>query len=54
MTLNGIEDLIESPFFPANYITEAVDQTRGWFYSLLALSTLIAGKPPTSVASCWA
>ena len=50
MTLNGIEDLIESPFFPANYITEAVDQTRGWFYSLLALSTLIAGKP--SYESC--
>ena len=50
ITLNNIDDLIESPFFPANYITEAVDQTRGWFYSLLALSTLIADKP--SFESC--
>jgi isoleucyl-tRNA synthetase len=39
-------ELIESPLFPADYITEAIDQTRGWFYSLLALSTLIADKPP--------
>ncbi len=31
--------------FPAEYICEAVDQTRGWFYSLLATSTLIAGEP---------
>ena len=31
LTLNGVEDLIASPLFPANYITEAVDQTRGWF-----------------------
>ena len=45
-----MDDLIASPLFPANYITEAVDQTRGWFYSLLALSTLIAGKP--SYESC--
>ena len=50
VTLNGVDDLIASPLFPANYITEAVDQTRGWFYSLLALSTLIAGKP--SYESC--
>jgi len=27
--------------FPADFITEAIDQTRGWFYSLLAISTLI-------------
>src|SRR6185503_17751729 len=27
--------------FPANFISEAIDQTRGWFYSLLAVSTLI-------------
>ena len=50
LTLNGVDDLIASPLFPANYITEAVDQTRGWFYSLLALSTLIAGRP--SYESC--
>ncbi len=30
--------------FPADYICEAVDQTRGWFYSLLAVSTLLFGK----------
>ncbi len=50
VSLDGVEDLIASPLFPANYITEAVDQTRGWFYSLLALSTLIAGK--SSYESC--
>jgi len=32
--------------FPADFISEAVDQTRGWFYSLLAVSTLIFNKAP--------
>ena len=32
--------------FPAQFISEAVDQTRGWFYSLLAISTLIFNKAP--------
>ncbi len=32
--------------FPANFITEAIDQTRGWFYSLLAVSTAIFDEPP--------
>ncbi|MFH1373612.1 MAG: isoleucine--tRNA ligase [bacterium] len=32
--------------YPADFISEAVDQTRGWFYSLLAISTLLFGKPP--------
>lgn len=32
--------------FPAEFISEAVDQTRGWFYSLLAVSTLIFDKAP--------
>ena len=32
--------------FPAAFISEAVDQTRGWFYSLLAISTLIFNKAP--------
>jgi isoleucyl-tRNA synthetase len=32
--------------FPANFISEAVDQTRGWFYTLLAIGTLIFGRPP--------
>ena len=32
--------------FPADFISEAIDQTRGWFYSLLAISTLIFNKAP--------
>ncbi len=32
--------------YPADFISEAVDQTRGWFYSLLAISTLLYDKPP--------
>ena len=32
--------------FPADFISEAVDQTRGWFYSLLAISTLLFDKAP--------
>jgi isoleucyl-tRNA synthetase len=36
--------------FPANYICEALDQTRGWFYSLLAVSTLLYGR--TSYETC--
>ncbi|MCB6610269.1 isoleucine--tRNA ligase [[Clostridium] symbiosum] len=32
--------------FPADFISEAVDQTRGWFYSLLAISTLIFNQAP--------
>ena len=32
--------------FPANFISEAVDQTRGWFYTLLAIGTLIFDKAP--------
>ncbi len=31
--------------FPANFISEGIDQTRGWFYSLLAISTLLFDKP---------
>lgn len=31
--------------FPADFISEAVDQTRGWFYSLLAISTLLFDEP---------
>jgi isoleucyl-tRNA synthetase len=36
------EDLFEKRF-PAQFISEAIDQTRGWFYSLLAISTLVRG-----------
>lgn len=32
--------------FPANFIAEGIDQTRGWFYTLLVLSTALFGKPP--------
>ncbi|MCL6637587.1 MAG: isoleucine--tRNA ligase, partial [Alicyclobacillus sp.] len=32
--------------YPADYICEAIDQTRGWFYSLLAISTLVTGQAP--------
>ncbi len=32
--------------YPGDFISEAVDQTRGWFYSLLAISTLLFDKPP--------
>ncbi|MBR5473843.1 MAG: isoleucine--tRNA ligase [Lachnospiraceae bacterium] len=39
------KELFESQF-PAQFISEAVDQTRGWFYSLLAISTLIFHKAP--------
>jgi isoleucyl-tRNA synthetase len=37
------EDRFESNF-PADFISEAIDQTRGWFYSLLAISTLLRGR----------
>ena len=39
------KELFESQF-PAQFISEAVDQTRGWFYSLLAESTLLFNKAP--------
>ena len=39
------QDVFEQQF-PADFISEAMDQTRGWFYSLLAISTLIFNKAP--------
>ena len=39
------QDLFKQQF-PADFISEAVDQTRGWFYSLLAISTLIFNQAP--------
>ena len=39
------KDIFEENF-PADFISEAVDQTRGWFYSLLAESTLLFNKAP--------
>ena len=32
--------------FPADFIAEGVDQTRGWFYTLLVVSTALFNKPP--------
>jgi len=39
------DTLLEDGRFPADYICEAVDQTRGWFYSLHAISTLLFNRP---------
>jgi len=39
------EDMFNS-HFPAEFISEAIDQTRGWFYTLLAISTLLFDEPP--------
>ena len=38
--------------FPADLIAEAVDQTRGWFYSLLTISALLEGQPSYRAAIC--
>ncbi|MDQ1461399.1 MAG: isoleucyl-tRNA synthetase, partial [Actinomycetota bacterium] len=40
--------------FPADFICEAIDQTRGWFYSLLAVNTLVFGKTPYRNVLCLA
>ncbi len=38
--------------FPADFISEAIDQTRGWFYSLLAVNTLVFGETPYKHVVC--
>jgi isoleucyl-tRNA synthetase len=38
--------------FPADFISEAIDQTRGWFYSLLAVNTLVFGASPYRHVVC--
>jgi isoleucyl-tRNA synthetase len=38
--------------FPADFICEAIDQTRGWFYSLLAVNTLVFGETPYRNVVC--
>jgi isoleucyl-tRNA synthetase len=40
--------------FPADFICEAIDQTRGWFYSLLAVNTLVFGRSPYRNVVCHA
>ncbi|MCP4570002.1 MAG: isoleucine--tRNA ligase, partial [FCB group bacterium] len=39
------KDKFDTELYPAAFISEAVDQTRGWFYSLLAISTIFYDKP---------
>jgi isoleucyl-tRNA synthetase len=41
----SLDELMQSGKFPADYICEAVDQTRGWFYSLHAIATLLFERP---------
>ena len=38
--------------YPADFICEAIDQTRGWFYSLLAVNTLVRGSTPYRNVLC--
>ena len=45
-------EMEQDGLFPADYICEAVDQTRGWFYSLHALSTLLKGEPSYKNVIC--
>jgi isoleucyl-tRNA synthetase len=40
------KDIDERKFFPADYICEGLDQTRGWFYTLLAVSSLLGFEAP--------
>ena len=40
--------------FPADFIAEAIDQTRGWFYSLLAVNTLVFARAPYRNVVCLA
>ena len=40
------KEQFEKKLFPADFICEGIDQTRGWFYSLMAISTFIMGKAP--------
>ncbi len=43
-SLKEREENYAEKFFPADFITEAIDQTRGWFYTLLSVSTMISKK----------
>jgi isoleucyl-tRNA synthetase len=45
------EDELERSY-PADYICEGLDQTRGWFYSLLAISTMLRGRSPYKTVLC--
>ena len=47
-----VEGSREAMAFPADFITEAIDQTRGWFYSLLAVNTLVFDAAPYRHVMC--
>jgi isoleucyl-tRNA synthetase len=49
---DGQDDAASPPAFPADFICEAIDQTRGWFYSLLAVNTLVFGETPYRNVVC--
>ncbi|MDR1496127.1 MAG: isoleucine--tRNA ligase, partial [Clostridiales Family XIII bacterium] len=40
------EEEFDDALFPADFICEGIDQTRGWFYSLMAIATLVKGRAP--------
>ncbi len=44
------QDIFDAELFPADFIAEGIDQTRGWFYTMLAIATFIKGK--SSYKSC--
>ena len=46
------EGSAEAFTFPADFISEAIDQTRGWFYSLLAINVLVFGESPYRHVVC--
>ena len=47
-----VEGSKEAMQFPAQLVVEAIDQTRGWFYSLLAVNTLVFGEKPYEHVLC--
>ena len=51
-SLNIKSKKLPSNFFPADYICEAIDQTRGWFYTLLAISTALGEGAPYKNVIC--
>ncbi len=40
------KEIFDDELFPADFISEGIDQTRGWFYTLLTISTILKGKAP--------
>lgn len=52
LSLTAANKLMKKLPFPAEYISEAIDQTRGWFYTLLATSTLLGHEAPFKNVIC--